>query len=44
MNKISLKFVLSALAFCLLLVACGNKGPLVKPEAQTTKSEAEAKQ
>jgi len=42
MNKISLKLVLSALALCLLVVACGNKGPLVKPEAQTT--EAEAKQ
>lgn len=44
MNKISLKLVLSALAFCLLVVACGNKGALVKPEEQTTKSEAEVKQ
>jgi len=42
MNKYSVKIVLAALALCLLVSACGNKGPLVKPDE--TPAEAEAKQ
>jgi Prokaryotic lipoprotein-attachment site len=32
MNKSHAKSLLCALALCLLVSACGNKGPLVKPE------------
>ncbi|HWS40468.1 MAG TPA: lipoprotein [Arenimonas sp.] len=42
MNKISTKFLISLMALSLLVVACGNKGPLVKPEEKP--AEAEAKQ
>jgi len=42
MNKYSVKIVLAALALCLLVSACGNKGPLVKPDE--TPAEAEASQ
>jgi predicted small lipoprotein YifL len=40
MSKYSIKIVLAAMALCLLVSACGNKGPLVKPDE--TPAEAEA--
>ena len=44
MNKISAKLLLSLMALSLLVVACGNKGPLVKPDDQQVEAEAEATQ
>jgi predicted small lipoprotein YifL len=44
MNKYPIKILLAALLFSLLACACGNKGPLVKPDEQTIQVEAEAKQ
>jgi len=40
MNRFHAKSLLLALALCLLATACGNKGPLVKPEEKPAEAEA----
>jgi predicted small lipoprotein YifL len=42
MNKFTVKSLFYLSMLCCLLSACGNKGPLVKPEEKP--AEAEAKQ
>lgn len=44
MNKYPIKILLTALLLSLLASACGNKGPLVKPDDKQAEAEAEAKQ
>jgi predicted small lipoprotein YifL len=40
MNRSHAKSLLFLLALCLLVTACGNKGPLVKPEEKPAEAEA----
>jgi predicted small lipoprotein YifL len=40
MNKSRATPLLFVLALCLLVTACGNKGPLVKPEEKPAEAEA----
>jgi predicted small lipoprotein YifL len=40
MNKSHAKSLLFVLALCLLASACGNKGPLVKPDQKPAEAEA----
>jgi predicted small lipoprotein YifL len=40
MSKSPAKPLLFLLALCLLVSACGNKGPLVKPEPKPAEAEA----
>ena len=40
MNKSRAKSLLLVLALCLLAPACGNKGPLVKPEQKPAEAGA----
>mgnify|MGYP003513975267 FL=1 len=40
MNKSRATPLLCVLALCLLVTACGNKGPLVKPEEKPAEAEA----
>ena len=40
MNRFHATPLLFELALCLLVTACGNKGPLVKPEEKPAEAEA----
>jgi predicted small lipoprotein YifL len=40
MNRSHAKSLLFLLTLCLLVTACGNKGPLVKPEEKPAEAEA----
>jgi predicted small lipoprotein YifL len=44
MNKFPIKMLLAFMVVCLFTAACGNKGPLVKPDDKQAESEAEAAQ
>ena len=40
MKRFALKFPFALLCLCLALSACGNKGPLVKPEPSGAEAKA----
>lgn len=44
MTKFPIKMLLAFMMVCLFTVACGNKGPLVRPDGKQAEAEAEAKQ